>query len=84
MPFPDVHGESFQTAFARLLGALKPLAMHLAEDQRTELQDAIGILEQQIDAVSTQLYEDVQRLKQLAVQHGWQIEADDPSQRPVA
>jgi hypothetical protein len=43
MPFPDVHGESFQTAFARLLGALKPLAMHLAEDQRTELQDAIGI-----------------------------------------
>jgi len=37
-----------------------------------------------IDATSTQLYADVQRLKVLAKAHGWDIETDDPSQAPIA
>lgn len=47
------------------------------------VQELAQDLFEAIDAVSTQLYDDVQKLKALAKAHGWDIDATDPSQSPI-
>jgi hypothetical protein len=73
MPFPTVDGRSFMELATPLLELVTPSA-------RPDLLAAF----QAVDAVSTQLYYDVQKLKRLAHEHGWEIETDDPSQAPIS
>lgn len=74
MPFPTVDGRTFADLFADFINRLS-----LDSDSRAIMRR----LFEQVEVVSTQLYIDVQRLKQLANEHGWDIEEDDPSQEPV-
>jgi hypothetical protein len=74
MPFPTVDGKTFTELFAEL-GKRLPL------DRASRV--LLSRLFEQVDIVATQLYYDVQKLKKLAKEHSWNIEDDDPSQKPI-
>ena len=79
MPFPTVDGVSAIDDFKTVLRFVHETAFWAPS-----VQAAVARLEQSIDAVSTQLYDDVQKLKALAAAHGWEIETSDPSQAPIS
>ncbi len=78
MPFPVVDGHTFQDNMTALFKALEDqMGRPFSSLVKQPFQD----LFRQVQVVVDQLYEDVQDLKQLAHDHGWEIETDDPSQK---
>lgn len=77
MPFPTVTGVEAATDIETLLEYVNTAGAPSA------VVGAINRLFNSVDKVPTQLYYDVRRLKELAVEHGWEIERDDPSQEPI-
>jgi tetrahydromethanopterin S-methyltransferase subunit A len=78
MPFPTVQGFTAADDIATIQSAIADIPFI-----PNTVKEAIGRLYQSVDAVSTQLYDDVQKLKSLAAANGWSIETDDPSQNPL-
>ncbi len=78
MPFPPVDGHTFQENAADLIKALED---QMGRPFSPLVKQPFVDLFMQVQVVADQLYDDVQRLKRLASDHGWEIETDDPSQK---
>lgn len=77
MPFPTVDGKTIEEDLKTVKTTLKPLVTS------KEFWSALDRIFNRLDIVSTQLYDDVQTLKQAASRVGWQIKSDDPSQESM-
>jgi hypothetical protein len=79
VPFPTVGGKTFKELGEELLREIADRDPVLS----AKIGPAFMGLFEQVDFVSSQLYGDVQTLKQLAHARGWEIEVGDPSQAPL-